>query len=152
MRLKAEQGLCGGEGSQTNDESVTLDPHSRRVFSSNSRDPVWAVWIRSVKFTQDENEIVARERQGSLSLLAGGRGLSSQLPEAAVTKHFSHANWASAGQRMKDGDVTERVNRDGSVNTHLDGKVREDVSCLRSVTFANYASRTRSALKQTFRE
>lgn len=35
------------------------------------------------------------------------------LPRFTVTKYFSHANWASAGERMKDGDVTERVNSGG---------------------------------------
>lgn len=44
-----------------------------------------------------------------------------------MTKYFSHANWASAGERMKDGDVTERVNREGSVASLLDEKVQVDV-------------------------
>lgn len=46
------------------------------------------------------------------------------LPRFTVTKYFSHANWASAGERMKDGDVTERVNSGGgSVAQLLDGTV-----------------------------
>lgn len=45
-------------------------------------------------------------------------------PRFTVTKYFSHANWASAGERVKDGDVTERVNsRGGSVAQLLDGTV-----------------------------
>lgn len=82
-------------------------------------------WIHSAKFKQDESEIVApkpvshRPRPQKLS--------GSLLPRFAVTKHFSHANWASAGERMKDGDVTERVNREGSAAPLLDGKVEVDV-------------------------
>lgn len=44
-----------------------------------------------------------------------------------MTKYFSHANWASAGERMKDGDVTQRVNREGSEGPLRDETVEVDV-------------------------
>lgn len=61
-----------------------------------------------------------------------------------MTKYFSHVNWASAGERMKDGDVTLCKQREGSVAPFSGSKSRAGCCCLGSLTFINYASRTRS--------
>lgn len=79
------------------------------------------------KFRWDEREILACERQDSLSLLAGPepqKHSGSLLPRCTVTKYFSHASWALAGRQVKDGDVTESVNREGSIAPFPDGTFR----------------------------
>lgn len=63
----------------------------------------------------------------AISLLAGPepqKHSGSLLPRCTVTKYFSHASWALAGRQVKDGDVTESVNREGSIAPFPDGTFR----------------------------
>lgn len=61
---------------------------------------------------------MACEGQDSVSLLAGPgsqQHCGSLLLRCTETKYFSHAGWASAGRQVKDGNVTQSVNKEGSV-------------------------------------